>query len=93
MRALDAVVADEPTVEGEVGVVRKFSRIQLAANGGDNCIRGLPIPVSAVLEMIAAGRSDDEIRAVFPEIECEDIDQVRSFGDFVDAQADAMLGS
>lgn len=92
MRALDAVVAEEPTVEGEPGLARKFPRIQLAPDGGDNCIRGLPIPVSTVLDMIAIGRTDDEIRAAFPEIEVEDIEQVRSFGDYVDAQADAMLG-
>lgn len=93
MRALDAVVADEPTVEGEPNVARKFPRIQLAQDGGDNCIRGLPIPVSAVLELIGAGRSDGDIQRVFPEIEPEDIEQVRAFGSYVDAQADAMLGS
>jgi hypothetical protein len=91
MRALDSLVADEPTADEERPQVRKFTRIQLAANGMDNCVRGLPIPVSAVLELIRVGKSLAEIQAVFPAIEREDVEQVRDFGGYLEATVDRML--
>jgi len=91
MRALDSLVADEPTADDAHPLVHKFTRIQLAENGVDNCVRGLPIPVSAVLELIQAGKSLAEIQAVFPAIEPEDVEQVREFGRYLEATVNRML--
>jgi hypothetical protein len=91
MRALDSLVADEPTADDNQPQVRKFTRIQLAENGVDNCVRGLPIPVSAVLELVQAGKSLAEIQAVFPAIEPEDVEQVREFGGYLEATVSRML--
>jgi hypothetical protein len=91
MRALDSLVADEPTADEDRPQIRKFTRIQLAENGMDNCVRGLPIPVSAVLELIQAGKSLAEIQTVFPAIEPDDVEQVRAFGGYLEATVDRML--
>jgi uncharacterized protein (DUF433 family) len=40
---------------------------------GVPCIRGLRIPVSAVVGMAADGMSDQEILAAYPDLEAEDI--------------------
>lgn len=40
---------------------------------GVPCIRGLRIPVAAVLGQLAARRSTDEILVDFPDLELEDI--------------------
>jgi uncharacterized protein (DUF433 family) len=37
------------------------------------CIRGLRIPVTTVIDMVAAGMSDDEILQDFPDLQREDI--------------------
>lgn len=52
-----------------------FERITVdaAQMGGMPCIRGLRIPVAAVVDMIASGISVDEILADFPDLEREDI--------------------
>ncbi len=41
--------------------------------GGVPCIRGLRIPVSTVVGMVAEGMSDQEILAAYPDLEAEDI--------------------
>ena len=41
--------------------------------GGKPCIRGLRITVYDVLEYLAAGMSEDEILADFPDLERDDI--------------------
>jgi uncharacterized protein (DUF433 family) len=43
--------------------------------GGRACIRGMRIPVSVVLKMLAAGMSSVEILADYPDLEQADIDQ------------------
>ncbi len=42
---------------------------------GQPCIRGLRIPVRLILKLLAAGRTAEQIRADYPEIEPEDISQ------------------
>jgi uncharacterized protein (DUF433 family) len=37
------------------------------------CIRGLRIPVTTVVDMVASGMSADEILAAYPDLEREDI--------------------
>lgn len=53
----------------------KFTRITLDPNkmGGVPCVRGLRIPVSTIVGMVAEGMSNDEILASFPDLELEDI--------------------
>ena len=52
-----------------------FERITVdaAKMGGVPCIRGLRIPVASIVDMVAAGMSNDEILADFPDLEREDI--------------------
>ncbi|MFW5772349.1 MAG: DUF433 domain-containing protein, partial [Phototrophicaceae bacterium] len=47
--------------------------INAAQMNGMPCIRGLRIPVAAVVDMVAAGMSADDILADFPDLEREDI--------------------
>jgi len=52
-----------------------FVRITVRADQMDGvpCIRGLRIPVSTVVGMVADGMSDAEILAAYPDLEAEDI--------------------
>jgi len=54
---------------------KNFPRITIDPNqmGGVPCIRGLRIPVATVLRMLAAGRTEQEILADYPDLEPEDI--------------------
>ena len=47
--------------------------------GGKPCIRGLRITVDDVLSYLAAGMSEDEILADFPDLEREDFRAVYAF--------------
>lgn len=52
-----------------------FTRITVRADqmGGVPCIRGLRIPVAAVVGMIADGMSAQEVLAAYPDLQIEDI--------------------
>lgn len=52
-----------------------FTRISISPKqmGGVPCIRGLRIPVSTVVGMIADGMADTEILRSFPDLQLEDI--------------------
>ena len=52
-----------------------FTRITVDPKqmGGVPCIRGLRIPVSTVVEMVAEGMSEEEILRAYPDLEPEDI--------------------
>jgi len=52
-----------------------FTRITISPRkmGGIPCIRGLRIPVSTVVGMIADGMADAEILRSFPDLQLEDI--------------------
>lgn len=52
-----------------------FTRITISPGqmGGIPCIRGLRIPVSTVVGMIADGMADAEILRSFPDLQLEDI--------------------
>lgn len=43
--------------------------------GGRPCIRGMRIPVSVILKMLAGGMSAEQILADYPDLERGDIDQ------------------
>jgi uncharacterized protein (DUF433 family) len=53
----------------------KFPRITVNPKqmGGVLCIRGLRIPVSTVVGMVAEGMTDAEILRAFPDLEPDDI--------------------
>ncbi len=52
-----------------------FQRITIDPDQMDGlpCIRGLRIPVSVVIGMIASGISDDQILELYPDLEPEDL--------------------
>lgn len=43
--------------------------------GGRACIRGMRIPVSVVLKLLAGGMTAEQIIADYPNLESDDIDQ------------------
>lgn len=53
----------------------KYTRITVNPKqmNGIPCIRGLRIPVAAVVGMVADGMTEDEILRAFPDLEGEDI--------------------
>lgn len=53
----------------------KFNRISIDPNqmGGMPCIRGLRIPVSAVVGMVAEGMTEAEIMHAYPDLNTEDV--------------------
>jgi uncharacterized protein (DUF433 family) len=57
----------------------KFTRITINPKqmGGVPCIRGLRIPVTTVVGMVADGMSEQEILKAFPDLEKEDIREAR----------------
>ena len=52
-----------------------FSRITVDPSkmGGVACIRGLRIPISTVVGMVAEGMSEQEILKAYPDLELEDV--------------------
>ena len=58
-----------------------FERITVnpRQTGGVPCIRGLRIPVATVLKMLAAGMSEEEILADYPDLQREDIREALRF--------------
>jgi uncharacterized protein (DUF433 family) len=59
----------------------KFTRITINPKqmGGVPCIRGLRIPVSTVVGMVADGMSEEEILKSFPDLEREDIHEALKY--------------
>ena len=54
-----------------------FDRITFDNNimGGRACIRGMRIPVSLIVNLVANGMSEEEIFSEYPDLEREDINQ------------------
>lgn len=59
----------------------RFSRILVSSSrlGGVPTIRGLNIPVSAVVDMVADGLDISAMRRVYPELESEDVSEALRF--------------
>jgi len=59
----------------------KFSRITVDPNvcTGKPCIRGLRVPVSRLLGLLAAGESKESILAEYPYLEPQDIEEALSY--------------
>ncbi len=50
-----------------------------AVMGGKPCIRGMRVTVGTIVGMVAAGRSREEILALYPYLEEEDIRQALTY--------------
>jgi len=50
---------------------------------GQPCIRGMRITVSVLLKMLAAGKTESEIIAAYPELEHEDIRQSMQYAAWI----------
>ena len=59
----------------------KFTRITVNPKqmGGVPCIRGIRIPVSTVVGMVAEGMTVEEILRAFPDLEREDIPEALQY--------------
>lgn len=59
----------------------KFQRITISADqmGGLPCIRSLRIPVSVIVDLVAANTSDEEILRLYPDLEPEDIREALAY--------------
>jgi len=57
--------------------MKKIDRITFDPNimGGKPCIRGLRVTAGTLVGLIATGRTKNEILALYPYLEAEDIDQ------------------
>jgi uncharacterized protein (DUF433 family) len=53
----------------------EFKRITLNPRqmGGVPCLRGLRIPVATVVGLVAEGKATEQILALYPDLEAEDI--------------------
>lgn len=47
--------------------------------GGQACLRGMRIPVSLILNLVAYGKQPAEILAEYPDLELEDIQQALEY--------------
>jgi len=54
-----------------------FERITVEPDkmGGKPCVRGMRVPVSLVLNLVASGMTDGDILEAYPYLEAEDIRQ------------------
>jgi uncharacterized protein (DUF433 family) len=61
--------------------MKHFERINVDPGqmGGIPCVRGLRIPVAAILRLLADGRTEPEILADHPDLELEDIRECLRF--------------
>ena len=59
----------------------KFERITIDPHqmGGVACVRGLRIPVSTVVSMVADGMSESEILDAYPDLDADDIHEALHF--------------
>jgi uncharacterized protein (DUF433 family) len=59
----------------------KYARITVDPNqmDGVRCIRGLRIPATTIISMLAVGMSNDEILHAYPDLRIEDINEAKLF--------------
>lgn len=50
-----------------------------AVMGGKPCVRGLRVTVGMIVGMVAAGRSTEEILALYPYLEAEDVREALTY--------------
>jgi uncharacterized protein (DUF433 family) len=59
----------------------EFTRITTSPHqmGGIACLRGLRIPVATVVSMVAEGQTTEDILALYPDLEAEDVREALLF--------------
>ena len=62
-----------------------FDRITFERNiiGGQACIRGMRIPVSLIVNLVAHGKQTQEILAEYPDLEIKDIQQALEYASWL----------
>ena len=75
--------------------MRQLDRITFNAQvmGGKPCIRGLRVTVGTIVGLVAAGRTSQEILALYPYLEEEDIRQALSYAAWRAEEIDVPLPS
>ena len=65
--------------------MKDFKRITFDPNimGGQACIRGMRIPVSLVVNLVANGMTTDEIIKEYPDLEREDIKEALQYASWL----------
>lgn len=65
--------------------MQQFKRITFSPNmmGGQACVRGMRIPVSLVVNLVANGMTTDEIVKEYPDLEPEDIQEALFYASWV----------
>jgi len=65
--------------------MKEFDRISFDPRvmAGQACIRGMRIPVSLVVNLIAHGQTTDEILAEYPDLEAADIRQALEYASWL----------
>ena len=65
--------------------MQQFKRITFSTNimGGQACVRGMRIPVSLVINLVANGMTTDEIVKEYPDLEPEDIQEALFYASWV----------
>jgi uncharacterized protein (DUF433 family) len=63
----------------------KFDRITFKPEimAGQACIRGMRIPVSLIVNLIAHGKQASEVLEEYPDLEPEDIQQALEYADWL----------
>ena len=65
-------IVDPYSMEPEMTLAERIT-MDPAVMGGRPCVRGLRVSVGTVVGLVAAGRSTDEILALYPYLEADDI--------------------
>jgi len=65
--------------------MKGFKRITFDSNvmGGQACIRGMRIPVSLIVNLVANGMTTDEIIKEYPDLEPEDIKEALQYASWL----------
>ena len=63
-----------------------------AVMGGKPCIRGMRVTVGTVVDLVAAGRTPDEILREYPYLEADDIAQALSYAAWRAQEIEVRLG-
>lgn len=73
----------------------QFDRITIDPDtmGGQPCIRGLRIPVSLIVRLLAAGKTAKDVLQDYPELEEEDVKQALEYAAWTASERSIPLGS
>ena len=74
--------------------MRRLTRITLDPEvmGGKPCIRGLRVTVGTIVGLVASGYSVEEILAMYPNLEKEDIPEALAYSAWRAAEIEVPLG-